>query len=84
MESENKDLKITCQNLVNLLRKESQRNIGLITEYNTSVKDIKKLFKIIDSDQDNSVDIQAMDSLQEKYIKVNAHQYGSQPLDFVI
>lgn len=62
-EVENRDLKITVQNLVNMLREESQRSVRYANQLTDALKDISRMIKVMDEDYDSEQEVETVDQI---------------------
>jgi len=70
-EVENRDLKMSLQNLVIVLREESSRCKKYAGELIEILQDMNKVSKIMDSDQESEQELDALDLITDKYKDIN-------------
>lgn len=70
-EVENRELKITTQNLVNVLRDESNRSKKLSQELILTLQDLQRLIRLTESDHESEEEMNTMDVITAKYKDIN-------------
>ena len=71
IQAENDELKLTIQNLVLLLREESNRCKKYSKDQIEVLKDLHKFMKMIDSDNEGEDELDTIESITEKYKNIN-------------